>query len=166
LNDLRGGAITPVLTALSQRHNLRRLDMKFCKLGASNFKALVEAAWPALTYLGAATAEVAFDGPHALGAAAFAGFPVLEKLALPFVALGETGARLMASRSWARRLTHLHLNGAQLGGAGVTALAAGAWPALEWLDLRNNGPGAALTLEDARRWAPALRHQYRCPALD
>jgi hypothetical protein len=33
----------------------------------------------------------------------------------------------------------------------------GAWPALQRLDLRWNSLGAPPTLEDARRWAPALQ---------
>jgi hypothetical protein len=66
------------------------------------FKALVEASWPALTCLSARYASVALDGPHALGASAFAGFPVLEELDLSSVRLGAEGARLLASRRWPR----------------------------------------------------------------
>jgi hypothetical protein len=71
------------------------------------------------------------------------------------VELGPAGARLLASRRWAR-LRNLNLRGAQLGDAGVVELARGAWPALERLDLDDNGLSNELTLEDARRWAPAL----------
>ena len=98
---------------------------------------------------------MAFDGPHALGAAAFAAFPALEELDLCGVQLGEAGARLLASRLWPR-LRKLDLFSARLGDAGLAALACGAWPALEVLDLRYNILGAPPTLEDARRWAPAL----------
>jgi hypothetical protein len=50
---------------------------------------------------------VAFGGAHALGAAAFAGFPALEALDLSYVALGEAGARLLASRRF--RMLRLHI---------------------------------------------------------
>ena len=96
-----------------------------------------------------------FDGPHALGAAAFAGFPALEELDLTLVALGEAGAALLASRRWLR-LRKLVLSNCQLGDAGVAALARGAWPALESLDLRWNNFSAPPMLGDARRWAPTL----------
>jgi hypothetical protein len=44
---------------------------------------------------------------------------------------------------------------ALLDDARLTALARGAWPALERLDLRSNHLHV-LALEDARCWAPAL----------
>jgi hypothetical protein len=117
-------------------------------LSAAGLKALVEASWPALTHLTTFGTKVEFDGPHALGAAAFAGFPAL-------VELGAAGAQLLAS--WrCSRLKKLNLDACRLGDVGVAALASGAWPALEVLDLRNNGLAAPLALEDARRWAPAL----------
>ena len=112
-------------------------------------------AWPALTYLNASTAKVAFDGPHALGAAAFAGFPALEELYLGYTRLGVAGAALLASRRWAR-LWALHLHGCDLGDAGRAALARGAWKELKHLDLCENDLGAPSTLEGVRRWAPAL----------
>ena len=144
------------LAALSLHVRLRKLDLCFCFLSAASFKALVEAEWPALTHLVATRADVAFGGPHALGAAAFAGFPSLEELNLPEMALGEAGARLLASRRWSR-LKELYLHGARLGDAGVAALARGAWPALERLGLCNTHLRAPLALKDARRWAPALK---------
>ena len=107
------------------------------RLSAASFKVLVEASWPALTSLSACAAKLAFDGPHALGAAAFAGFPALEELDLSEVALGEAGAALLASRRWPR-LRKLELRRTQLGDAGLAALARGEWPALEGLDLRAN----------------------------
>ena len=158
-NDFSAAATAPALAALSRHAGLRKLNVSSCRLSTAVFKALVEATWPALTYLGASRAAVEFDGPHALGAAAFAGFPALEELHLSPVELGEAGARLLASRRWAR-LRVLFLEGAQLGDAGLAALARGAWPAMTCLSLRNNGLSARLTLEAARRWAPALVHLY------
>jgi hypothetical protein len=98
---------------------------------------------------------VEFAGPYALGAAAFAGFPALEELSLSGVRLGEAGARLLASRQWLR-LRLLFLDATQLGDAGVAVLAHGAWPALMHLSLEDNGLGAPLALDEARRWAPKL----------
>ena len=158
-NDFDDAAAGPALAALSQHVGLRRLDVIHCSLSAAGFKALVEAHWPALTSLGAVGATVAFDGPHALGAAAFAGFPALEELDLSCVNLGEAGAALLASRRWPR-LTELKLYEAELGDAGVAALARGAWPALELLDLRGNYLGVPPALEEARRWAPLLGSLY------
>ena len=153
-NDFSTAAAGPALAALSRHTGLRRLGVR--RLSAASFKALVEAAWPALTSLSTYAAKVAFDGPHALGAAAFTGFPALEELDLSEVALGEVGAALLASRRWTR-LRKLELRRTQLGDAGLAALARGEWPALEVLDLCLNSLGAPrLTLTDARRWAPAL----------
>ena len=149
------GAAVPALAALSRHAGMRKLNVGFCDLSAAGFKALVEAAWTALTDLDASLAAVALDGPHALGAAAFAGFPALEALRLERVELGEAGAALLASRRWAR-LKSLHLNHTELGDAGLAALARGAFPALERLNLEDNGLTAPLALDDARRWAPAL----------
>ena len=132
-NDFSAAAAAPALAALSRRVRLRCLAVDDC-FKAAGFKALVEASWPALTSLRAQAAEAAFDGPHALGSAAFAGFPALEELKLTGVKLGEAGARVLASRRWAR-LRCLHLDHTALGAAGVAALARGEWPALEELDL-------------------------------
>ena len=156
-NNFSAAAAAPALAALSRHVGLRRLDVGYCHLSAAGFKALVEASWPALTYLALARAEVAFDGPHALGAAAFAGCPALENLYLLDIALGEAGARLLAGRRWAR-LPGLNLRFPNLGAAGGAVLARGAWPALERLILC--GSDAEVTLEDARRWAPALVELY------
>ncbi len=156
-NDFRDAAAGPALAALSRHARLRKLNVSYCRLSATNFNALVEAAWPALTSL---DAKGRIDGPLALGAAAFAGFPVLEELDLWCIKLGEAGAELLASHRWAR-LRRLNLCGCRLGDAGVAALARGAWPALEWLDLRGNGLVAEPTLEDARCWAPALKELYK-----
>ena len=134
---------------------LRVLNIDFCRLSAAGFKALVEAAWPALTILSARRAAVESDGPHALGAAAFAGFPALEELDLSFVPLREAGAARLAGRRWVR-LRRLCLRYARLFDAGVAALARGAWPALERLDMSANGLSARLTFAAARRWASAL----------
>ena len=48
---------------------------------------------------------------------------------------------------------------------GLAALARGAWPALEWLDLRDNRLVAEPTLEDARRRAPALKELHKNESL-
>ena len=159
VNDFSSAAAGPALVALSRHAGLRRLDLRSCHLSAAGFKALVEATWPALTHLGASGAAVEFDGPHALGAAAFAAFPALEELNLSYVELGEAGARLLASRRWPR-LRVLSLSGCSIGDAGLAALARCACPALWWLDLKGNGLSAPPTLEDARRWAPALVQLY------
>ncbi len=97
-NGLRADEAGPALAALSQHLRLRRLDLSYCRLSAASFKALVEAAWPALTSFSAQAARVEFAGPHALGAAAFARFPALEELNLSEVPLGEAGAALLAGR--------------------------------------------------------------------
>ena len=154
-NDFSAAAATPALAALSRHARLRRLALDASRLSAAGFKALVEAHWPALTHLNARQAGVAFDGPHALGAAAFASFPALEELNLSVMALGEAGAALLAGRQWPR-LRELNLFYTQLGDAGVAALARGEWPALERLILSDNRLGATPTLAAVRRWAPAL----------
>ena len=154
-NDFSAAAAGPALAALSRRVGLRHVNVDNCSLRAASFKALLEAAWPALTSLRASYASVAFDGAHALGAAAFAGFPALEELVLIGVELREAGTALLASRRWARLKT-LNLCVARLDDAGLTVLARGAWPALERLELRHNRISALPTLEDVRRWAPAL----------
>jgi hypothetical protein len=161
-NNFSAAAAGPALAALSRHAGLRKLDVSHCRLSAVNFKALVEAAWPALIYLDACFAKAEFAGPHALGGAAFAGFPALEELDLAYVPLGAAGAALLASRRWAR-LKMLYLTDAGLGDAGLAALSRGAWPALVRLHLRGNGLGTRPTLEDARRWAPALRSLHRPP---
>ena len=148
-NDF-GAAAGPALAALSRRRGLRKLDVSFIPLSSARFKALVEASWPALTSFSSRVA-----GARALGAAAFAGFPVLEELVLTSVRLGEAGLQLLASRRW-HRLRRLILADASVSAAGLAALARGEWPALEHLDLRNNALGAPLALHDARRWAPTL----------
>ena len=156
-NDFSAAAAAAVtaLAALSRIACLRCLHVGSCKLSAAGFKALVEATWPALDDLVADNAAVAFDGPHALGAAAFAGFPALEVLDLHEVRLGEAGAALLASRRWPR-LGDLYVSGCAMGDGGLAALARGDWAALWRIDLRWNDLGAPLTLEDARRWAPKL----------
>ena len=136
-NDLSAAAAGPALVALSRR-GLRRLEVRYCKLSAATFKALVEAAWPSLTCLKAIEAEVEFDGPHALGAAAFAGFPALEELVLKGMAFGDAGARLLARRRWPR-LRVLNLKFCHFGDDGAAALGRAWWPALEFLVLWGNG---------------------------
>jgi hypothetical protein len=164
------------LAALPRLLRLRSMWLDECDLSAAGFKALVEAAWPALTNCSAGmsnrwhcahaadfmerwTLKSIAGGHDALGAAVFAGFPALEVLDLSGVALGEVGAALLASRRWAR-LRVLRLHQAQLGDSGLAALARGEFPALEQLCLSDNGLGAPLALEDARRWAPALVHVF------
>ena len=154
-NDFRDAAAGPALAALSRHAGLRKLDVSGCHLSPANFKALVEAAWPALASFNAGAGWVV--GPLALGAAAFAGFPALEELVLPSMSLDEAGA-LLLSRRWPR-LKKLDLHEVWLAGAGAPALARGEWPALKTLRV---GPGLGpLTLEDARRWAPALEELLR-----
>ncbi len=129
--------------------------MNRCLLGPASFKALVEAAWSALASFNAGTTVATPDYPLALGAAAFAGFPALEELVLPTMLLDDSGAALL-SRHWPL-LTRLDLCRRWLAdgvGAGVAALARGEWLALK--TLRMNARVGPLTLEVARRWAPAL----------
>ena len=156
-NDFSAASAAPALAALSRHRGLRGLSVGNCIFSTVSFNALVEAAWPALTSLIARGASVATAGPLALGAAAAAGFPVLEELVLPITVLDEAGARLLLSRRWPR-LKKLDLIGARLGAAGVAALARGEWPALKVL--RVDASLGPLTLRDARRWAPALVTLY------
>ena len=156
-NDFRAAAAGPALAALSQHARLRKLDVASCHLSAAGFKALVEAAWPALAYLDAGGAGVAFAGPHALGAAAFAGFPALEQLDLAEVVLGEAGAQVLAGRRWPR-LRVLNLDSTVLGDAGLAALARGEWPALEELSLDDCGLSTASARTLACGPWRALRH--------
>ena len=152
-NYFRAAADGPALAALSRRVGLRRLHLFGCVFSPANFKALVEADWPTLTFLDAKQGTI--DGPLALDAAAFAGFPALEELVLPTMRLDEADARLLLSRRWPR-LARLDLRGAVRVSGDVVraALARGEWPALK--TLRANADIGPLTLEDARRWAPAL----------
>ena len=154
-NDFSAAAAALALAALSRHRGLRVLNLRHCNLSAAGVKALVEAAWPALRKLSAHSAPAAVDGPLALGAAAFAGFPALEELAVPTMVLDDSGAALL-SRRWPL-LMRLNLCGALFGAGGAAALAAlahGEWPALK--TLRVNAGLGPLTLEAARRWAPAL----------
>ena len=66
---------------------------------------------------------------------------------------------LLASWRWLS-LRVLSLCGCWIGDAGLAALACGEWPALERLVLSGNGIRARPTLEDARRWAPALTQLF------
>ena len=153
-NDFQTAAAAPALAALSRHAGLRRLRMDACTFSPASFKALVERAWPALTSLCAKKSAVGML--LALGAAAFAGFPALEELVLPTRRLDEAGAALLLSRRWPR-LKELDLRGVWIGdgaAAGVAALARGEWPALK--ELRVNAILGFLTLDAARRWAPAL----------
>ena len=74
------------------------------------------------------------------------------------VKLGAAGAALLAAQRWAR-LKMLDLEDCGLGDAGLAALARGAWPALESLNLEDNvfDSEGWLVLDDAPRWAPALK---------
>ncbi len=69
--------------------------------------------------------------------------------------LGEAGAALLASRRWLR-LRELDLFGSGMRDVGLAAFARGEWPALEAPNLSGNSFGARVSLEAARRWAPAL----------
>jgi hypothetical protein len=138
-NVFNATAAAPALGALSRHARLRGLDVSHCDLSAAGFKALVEARWPALTFLDADGAKMAFDGPHALGDAAFAGFPALETLDLSNVKLGEAGARLLASRRWAR-LKSLAAYKCGLGDAGLAALARGDFPGADVARLARQRP--------------------------
>ena len=155
-NNFSGAATGPALLALSRRGGLRELRVDNCSLGAASFKALVEANWPVLTCLSAIRAKVATEGPHALGDAAFAGLLKVEWLTPSLVTLQEGGARLLAKQRWPY-LVVLNLIGAQLGDAGLEALAYGEFPVLEELSLDDNYFTKPLELEDVRRWAPKLR---------
>jgi hypothetical protein len=99
-------------------------------------------------------------GPHALGAAAFAGMPALEWLDLSAVRLGDAGATMLASRRWSR-LKQLDLSYTRIGDDGVAALARGAWPALERLVVERSGLGTPPAFEDVRCWAPNLAQLIR-----
>ena len=154
--DLSDPAAAPALAAFSRYAGLFDLTLNHSRLSAAGFKAVVEAAWPRLFTLQAQRARAAFDGPHALGAASFAGCPGLGSLDLSGMRLGEAGARWLASLRWAE-LGRLYASGCRFGDAGLAALARGEFPLLEGLDLNDNGLSAPLTLEDARRWAPKLR---------
>ena len=140
-NDFSAAAAGRALAALSRQRGLRKLGVGKCHLSAAGFKALVEAAWPALTHLKAGGADVDFEGPLALGAAAFAGFPALEELDLSYVELREAGAALLASRRWPR-LRKLNLASAVVGDAGLLALGSWELAALEELYLDGSGLGA------------------------
>ncbi len=132
-----------------------------CCLSEAGFKALVEAPWPAPTCLNADLVHhrrVLFGGRHMLGAAAFAAFPALEELDLVYVRLGEAGLALLASRRWRLRRLSLCLSVYRAGAAGVAALARGAWPALERLELRENDLTDASVAALARGAWPALKH--------
>ncbi len=119
-----GSKAGPALAALSRHARLLRLNVDSCGFGAAGFKALVEATWPVLIQFTAMDAKMKFDGRHALGDAAFAGFPVLEELRLAFSTFSTHGARLLASRRWVH-LRRLHLTFCQIGDEGVAALARG-----------------------------------------
>ena len=156
-NTFRGAEAeaAAAVAALSRHARLRTLSFADCGLCAAAFKALVEASWPALTFLDASSSSAKCDGPHALGPAAFAGFPKLEGLVLDWVPLGAAGALTLASRRWPF-LSELWMGTAGLGDAGLAALARGAWPALVRLDVRRNGFSAALNWDAIYRSAPAL----------
>ena len=125
-NDFSEDVAGPALAALSRHVGLRRLRLECSELAPADFREFVEA-----------------------------GFPALEELDLSRNNVGAAGAALLASRPWLR-LRELDLCDGQLGDAGVAALARGEFPALERLNLRSNRCRTPLTLEEARRWAPAL----------
>ena len=156
-NDLSTTAAGPALEALSRHAGLRSLNLQGCSLNAASFKALVEAAWPALTSLKAPGANVDFAGPYALelDGPAFAGFPALEELDLSGVPLGEVGMWLLGTRPW-EHLKKLDLRDARLDVPSAAVLASREWAALEVLDLRGNRLGWVLTFEVPRLWSPEL----------
>ena len=172
-NDLSDDAAGPALAALSRHAGLLRLDVSECRLSPANFEALIESTWPALTSL---SAQSACSGALAFSAAAFAGFPKLEKLEISDLQLGKAGARALARQRWPR-LRELVLTKTHLRDRGVAALALGdrpalqqlqlmfndlrsntppalargSFPALTWLDLRYNGIRAQVALDTAGR---------------
>lgn len=154
-NDLSTAG--PALAALANHKGLRRLDVGYCRLGAASFNALIDADFPALTYLAASQARLQYP---TFGAAAFARFPVLEELVLDYSRIGVAGAQMlvMASRRWAR-LRVLRLRGNDIDNRhGVEALACGSWSALDMLDLGFTFGTHPPALDEVRRWAPALMH--------
>jgi hypothetical protein len=107
---------------------LRRLRLKAARLDDAAVAALVRGEWPAL-----------------------------EELHLVGCDLREGGTRALASRAL-QRLRWLNSGwNEHFGDAGVVALASGEWRALEELHLAQCGLEAPPTLEEARRWAPALK---------
>ena len=185
-NDFSDDAAGPALVALARHAGLLRLCVSECRLSPASFKALIEGTWPALTSLSARSpcyGGLASLDPGAFfsPAAAFAGFPKLEKLEMSSLPLGKAGARVLARQRWPR-LRELVLTKTALRDRGVAALALGDWPALQqlqlmfndlgsnallalargsfpalmWLNLKYNGRPMRATLDAARRWAPAL----------
>jgi hypothetical protein len=94
------------------------LTLNRSRLSAAGFKAVAEAAWPGLESFSASGVRAAFAGPHALGTAAFAAAPQLERLDLSGVELGAAGAWLLASRRLGS-LTYPNASGCALGDAGL-----------------------------------------------
>jgi hypothetical protein len=111
---------------------------------------------PALRVLGLIRLTISDAAAAELFPPASADAPLqLRSLTLSVAALTPAVVRVLAGTGW--RLEELDLSfNPSLGAAGVAALARGEWPALKRLDLRNNGISPPPTLEDARRWAPAL----------
>jgi hypothetical protein len=124
LEDFGADAAGPALAALSRHVGLRKLVVRKCSITVAGFKALVEAGWPALTYLDAGGARLTFYGTHAPSAAAYARFPALEELHLFGTLVGLAGRRLLTSRRWTH-LRKLDLTSGQIGDVGVTALERG-----------------------------------------
>ena len=148
-NDFSAPAAGPALAALSGHVGLRRLNVKGCNMSTVNFKALVEAAWPALSSL---ECDMGFDGPHELGAASFAGFPALEELNCDVIP-AEAGVWLLASQRLPR-LSALDLSGSRIGTAGLTALLAAPAFAIRRLNLNNCGLNATSLLHLANAGWP------------
>ena len=161
-NDFSAAAAGPALAALSRHAGLLRLDVSMCSLSPANFKAIIEGTWPALTSLTATEACTGDMGDRALdfSAASFAGFPKLEALNMASVKLGEEGARALASRRWSH-LRMLNMNKTRLQERGWATIARGEWPALQQLSLTSFDVPGIFTLDDARRWAPALLELHR-----
>jgi hypothetical protein len=138
---------------------LRALDIQHTEISAAGLASLLRCRWPALEALRVTNISGRVDfADAALAGASFDGLARLAFLDLSGLRLGAAGARLLAGTRW-EQLRALGLAGTGLDDAAVAALApAGpaAWPRLACLNLWANSVLAPPTLEQARRWAPAL----------
>lgn len=140
---------------------LRALDIQHAEIGAAGLASLLRCRWPALEALRVTSLSrrMLDFADAALAGASFDGLaPRLAFLDLTGCRLGAAGARLLGTR-W-ERLRALGLAGTELDDAAVAALAAAgpaAWPRLACINLwANKSVRTPPTLEQARRWAPAL----------
>jgi hypothetical protein len=152
---LRNVGLTPAAAGAlaASGWRLEELDVSHnASLGDAGVAALVGAPPSALRRRSAGAAAVAAP---AGSERAEAPWP-LAVLNVSWAGLGVAGVRALASRRWPR-LRLLDVRGPRLNDACVAALALGEWPALEELRLGDAVFPALLALDDARRWAPALR---------